>query len=1419
MADNNRNGPFNVMGDMSGREDQNNTAKATNEFQAAWEDAQTESLRHLRNIDKNVAEMLKKGIPMSQSAARDAAGRGRDSDDNTDSKYSRRYRDRSHSEKLRRHDGQEGKEDDYSEWRSTGKHRGRTSGAKWEKTLEQVNNTLNDTAATFYDTLEDSILEGAIGFDFKGSIQESLGIFADKLGVSIEDVGPELGRVAAKQMASAFAQTDLGKRLKEKVSPIFQNFANRFRDRAMGTAYGNMPEDPTERVAELERMAHNYSQRVVQDKQTEIDLQHQNSGPGGRPDTISQTSAKDTEYYKGNVSSIQSLDVAAISNAVFHLGTVQLAADTVQLLAHNVQMIGQSDVNYDPNIVDVDNYTEYSSGTSQPQLPSSGDSELLALPPAESSQGEVLALPSGQDIDLGGDISGDALGQVADVDQLGGTASTALSLIGAASDGLSDMSKADPNTSQGQAQMVDAGGEIAKDVGTEVITDVGSQAISAVATGAGMPIPPELIAVLLKPVVEALLGPFLDALGQAITKLFMPMIEKWGDLKEDIGDAFNRSTKSAEKNRELAQKRYKADVESLIEAPFEILKDAAQKMYDVWDKSLRQINGTQGYDKAGLQDLMSDYADRLRSEGLASVIGTNDVTENLSKVLDSGMSGQIAEEFAYIATKLNAAIPTQDFFSYGETYVSLASQAMQAGKSQSEAIAYANSQLESFASGVLYANRTLTGGFTTGLQDAATLFKQATQIAQTGKSSNASQIASVLTAVSGIVGGVAPDLADGIIDAIYNAAVGGNDSSIVALRSMAGINASNTEFLRQLVTDPQKIFTDMFKGFANLQNMSNDNYMEVAEALSDTFGVPMEAIARVDFNYLARAIENMDTGTSALNENIAHLASGETTTTAEAMRLAKVNEYMIEEGLSYVLDNEVARSIQEHMWDEQIARELMEATYAVELQGSALSFLQSIYNIVDVISTILNPFRLLSKLGDLVITAAEGQALKADIAQTLLLGQVGKGNASAYHDLITTNADLNLTPSYIHLQGGVSAFAQMEGMRQFKDILNPLGSFGNGIGATQALHNQVTQSLLGITDMAANAVFSSRDSAYSWGKLSKSTATALAKANLASGAGVSSGSSIATSLSSSTAAQDQANAKLAKLVEGEFIKDNYVAQGKTYEDWVKDTKSKGFADVAAALEAAGLSEDDVKGQFSAAEGQMGSEEAAKIEAEEKQMRQIVIINTPLIVEHLKKQEEFQTWQREEAWEAMTVWGQNIQKTLGDPDELSIQSLLGSTGDKESIIGLLGGEGGILPTLAGKDGILEHITNIDDALNNDSSGMKKLLTEMTDYVVRHNVYNQSLNGSTSNTSTSWYDDIRKVQLAEKDEASSAIYALVEALTSNMVDLKDPQVAGNALLAQILKVLQVIQTQQAGAGGSTSLADSLIGLALGYTPTST
>ena len=83
------------------------------------------------------------------------------------------------------------------------------------------------------------------------------------------------------------------------------------------------------------------------------------------------------------------------------------------------------------------------------------------------------------------------------------------------------------------------------------------------------------------------------------------------------------------------------------------------------------------------------------------------------------------------------------------------------------------------------------------------------------------------------------------------AATGGNASDIVALRSLAGINASNTEFLRAFAQDPQKIFSELFTNLSKLQNMSQDAYMEVAEGLSSIFGLSMDSFARVDFAYLA----------------------------------------------------------------------------------------------------------------------------------------------------------------------------------------------------------------------------------------------------------------------------------------------------------------------------------------------------------------------------------------------------------------------------------------------------------------------------------------------------------------------------------------------------------------------------------------
>ena len=299
-----------------------------------------------------------------------------------------------------------------------------------------------------------------------------------------------------------------------------------------------------------------------------------------------------------------------------------------------------------------------------------------------------------------------------------------------------------------------------------------------------------------------------------------PAIEGFKSLTEGMSNAANRYKESRKKNLEYEKQRIKDDYEAVVKEPFEILKAAAQEWYDVWDNQLRTINATQGYNKDDLADLMGSFATRLRNEGLTNVVSSADVTENLANVLKSGLSGKVAEEFSYLATKLNAAVPTQDFFTYAETYASLAANAIKDGKTESEAIAYANNQMEEFASNVLYASRQLSGGFSTGLKDAQSLFQSSVQIATAAKTGNASTISGVLTSIAATVGAIAPDLSSDIVSSVVKTAVGGNSSEIVALRSLAGVNASNTEFLRLLAQDPQRIFTDLFTNLARIDRKS-----------------------------------------------------------------------------------------------------------------------------------------------------------------------------------------------------------------------------------------------------------------------------------------------------------------------------------------------------------------------------------------------------------------------------------------------------------------------------------------------------------------------------------------------------------------------------------------------------------------------
>lgn len=700
----------------------------------------------------------------------------------------------------------------------------------------------------------------------------------------------------------------------------------------------------------------------------------------------------------------------------------------------------------------------------------------------------------------------------------------------------------------------------------------GGEAMAGLITTIGQAIPPLLAAI----AVLFILDKALDKLAEA----FEPAIEGTKQFVDTMKKSANRYDASRKQKLEGEIKRLHDDVEAMIKAPFDILQESAEKVEAAWDDTLRIINGTQGYTKADLQDLWSNYASRLRSEGLSGAIPATDINSGLVKVLESGLSGKVAEEFAYVATKLSAAVPTEDFFSYASDYASIAANQIRLGKSQSEAIAIANSELESFASNVLYASREIAGGFTTGLKDASSLFKSAVQIQQASKTGNVSTISGVLTSVAAITGAIAPDLSTAMTDAITKAAIGGNSSEIVALRSLAGINAGNTEFLRQLAEDPKSVFSTLFRNLANMQNMAPGANMEVAEGLSSVFGLSMDAFSRVDFNYLAQAISEMNINNASLDENLQHLASGETTTTAEEMRYKQINQYLIDEGLSYVLDNEVMRSVQEHMWQEQLAQEITEAEYAVNLQGSALTFLEGIRETMDKLINLLNPFSWVKKGAQLLGTAVEGKAQQADLRQIAELGKVGNGNLQALYQLTTRGVNLNLTDSYASMLGGFSLYETAKGARELYTALLP-GSSVNNISTISKYQNSAYKALGEyIVGGLMSADFSSSESAYSWGTIGKSaykSISTLGQSNI-SPISVTSGSSISQTSSDTT--RQILQSKFDQLLAEDYV-NKFVSEEDGYNKWVATAKNFGISDFKEAAEELGYTEEKLQSYFQA----------------------------------------------------------------------------------------------------------------------------------------------------------------------------------------------------------------------------------------------
>lgn len=915
--------------------------------------------------------------------------------------------------------------------------------------------------------------------------------------------------------------------------------------------------------------------------------------------------------------------------------------------------------------------------------------------------------------------------------------------------------------------------------------------------------------------------PAIVAIG-AVLVLIGPALEGLFEVIKTLGGSALRSDEERAKRAEAAQKRLQADMEYLAKQPFEILTEAANEWYSAWDKNLRDISQTQGYNKESVYNLYSSFAERLKEEGLSSVISSTSIIDNLDQVLKSGLSGKAAEEFAYVATKLNNAIPTQDFFGYAASYAQIAANAISQGQSQEEALNAANQQLEQFASNLLYSSRELAGGFSTGLQNASQLFTDAVNIAQTAKTGNASAISGTLTSVSAILGAVAPDLANGLVQNIVNAAIGGNSDSIVALRSLAGINASNTEFLRAFAENPQAIFGNVFTKLAELQTMSNDNFMEVAEGLAPIFGVDMAALSRVDFNYLAQAVSQMNVNNNSLNENLSLLASGQSTTTAEQAKMAEINEIILNDGLAVVLDNAAARTIQEHMWQEQQTVALTSAEYAVNLQGAALQFLEGISQTITNIIRFLNPIGAIAEVvSNIAATGADTAEQQFQINKILQEGAIKSNNTVLSNLTNYTGSGMldifNEGLSGSALQGRINtrlsemlgfgsetstAASVLNGISNVYDTIGrltpmgmlgaysgdvddalatiySLGSAGGSSASSNAIQSGYTWNLVGKTAARLRSNWSKTGTSYSDLISASSSNDAQAAADAFSQA--ISDSIAQTNVATLTTAMNDATGRLESGV-------SFGDTQKSYEQWLSDfiaSQGEGF-DYQATLARYGMTEEQVRGRFQA---QQASSQASVSE-------QRANAETAFYEDARNLMKELREFWR---FTQGTYFDQYWQKFFDDNMKFDtrIDDILAEmTNIRDNWIGQPNVEGTVR-------GLLD---TINTTLINFNNSFTDWVQEWTDYYINHTTY------TARTTSAEWSELVNMEQAASRDN----VLALANALEgiSNLDDLMDPTVQQTALLAKIVVILEAMMQQNNSTGG-LSLIDTISAMSLGLT----
>lgn len=1152
---------------------------------------------------------------------------------------------------------------------------------------------------SFLDNFEDELWKGVIGSDLKGEIGMIMSNFSKALGVSIEDIPAKFGEDLGKRAVAALQNTEFGKNITGKI----QN--------AKGWALGKLQ-------TAFDRGTGRFDQAHGTDFRTQFGKIF--TEPLGN--STADMEAEKTDEAVG-VEARNPFDTSQSDATLL---------DYIALISANTEIIA-------------DHFSGSSASLSESEIEASKQDPFSDMQKIQKKIKNVKDMVN----KFKGSGSGaeGAEGDMSEVAQNVESAEGGLST--GAAEGGAELGSAEGAQVGEMAMSEGAGAAAAEGAAAEGAGAAAAESgMLAVGEAAGSAVPWILIIIVV-----------LKKLKQAMG----PAIEAFKELKETVLSTAMRDQDARKKRDELENQRLKSNWETLIKQPFEVLQDAAQKFYDTWDNNLRKINATQGYSKADLQALMAAYADQLRQEGLDSVVGVTDIMSGLEQTLTAGLQGEAANAFAYLATKLNAAIPTQDFFQYAEDYAQFIANATKEGKSQAQAIEYANAQLEAFAGTIAYTSRQITNGVATGLKDAQSLFDDAVKIAQTARTNNATQIASVLATVSGVVGATAPGLANEIVDAVVKAATGGNSSELVALRSLAGINASNTEFLQMFARNPQAVFGQVFEGLAQKQHMSDTAYMEVAEGLASVFGVSMDALARVDFNYLAQTVKGLSVNNAdalnALAENYEQLLSGETTTNAEMVRIAQANQYALTEGLSLVLDNEVTRAIQQHMWDQEIAEKLMTAQYAVDLAGSANKMITGIVNALDNVLNVLTLglYRAVRGVANVIGTGIDIAVMQQELANIIAVGQVKQLNAQQQSSFLLNMKIQQLvniaTDSYTMEDTYLKMLlrsSNSENAQTFRNVQATVSAIFNPIGTL--ISQAMAASGFGSTSVRSGT------SKYQWsGIVGKSMAQVSSLAASASMDSAAAFTAAATGTEEATQQMSRAAQSIKDWVTGDFIKSQFVDQGKEYGDWLKGLADKNISDVDAVLDELGTSTDDIQKMFQQSQSEKASEDA-------------------------KARND-----REEAF-----WGFN-NEFVKEGGLYVVQLRAELLTQTESLTGKL-------------DEVIAAVETVNITDGNIDKKVKSFYDAWVAYFVDHTAYNAGIE----------YNSLTKVLDDTKREPADAVNTLSDILIGALTkdNMKDPQVQTNVLLAQILQILTSLLQQGAmSSSGGSMLSDTLLQLAFG------